>query len=136
MENLQQDFTTPEFADLLKKYGIEVDTPFVVLMWHEGHYKVALKDSDKGCLDFDGYKHWLEDFSDIKPAYPLTQVLRWLPEKIENEENFGYWLHLGQTLQGAYINEDVGYLANFQLIEALIAQGLTEGWLNKDNLNL
>lgn len=141
---MTQDFTTPEFADLLKEHGIEVDTPFVILMCHEGHYKVALKDStNKGCLDFDGCSYWIDDFSDVKPAYLLTQVLRWLPLEIETEYDFYYLnadVYAGLDLRWGY--ETLGEkgeqteLARCTSIEQLITQGLKEGWLNKDNLNL
>jgi hypothetical protein len=147
---MTQHFTTPEFAQVLKQHGIEIDTVFVILMFNDENYTVALKDNEGSCVDINGYKHWLADFSDVLPAYPLTQVLGWLPKTlIEHLKPSNTPSHRPDYLSYPMVSDmnegviKIGYRSEYygtkitpQPIEALITQGLTEGWLNKDNLNL
>jgi hypothetical protein len=139
---MKNNFTTPSFAKVLKEHGIEIESCFVILIWDSDNYSVAVKSNDGSCIDLIGYKHWLNDFSDILPAYPLTQVLGWLPQYLENEDGHPeWWLEVSSknygNLAANYKSEKTGYSKlNKADLEQLITQGLTEGWLTKDNLNL
>lgn len=135
---MTQHFTTPEFAQVLKQNGIDIDTPFYwqpeVNPSFSGYYLMATDDMDKeNTITLD----WLaiEPINDHHfSAYPLTQVLGWLPETVKAMDG-------GVGRRNVYYNDNAllycyTTICGWQSIEALIIQGLTEGWLNKDNLNL
>lgn len=140
--NLSQDFTTPQFADTLKEYGIEIDSIFY---WRgivdiTAGYKLCVepfeyinKEIAIGWLKQSVISDKVSLFNKI-PAYPLTQVLRWLP-MVRTEG------HIVWNLTVRYNKKDglgASYMAFNrkiklrQPIEELINQGLREGWLTKD----
>jgi hypothetical protein len=136
-------FTTPEFADLLKEHGIEIDTPFYwtgVVNITTG-YKLCVKPFEYinkeisiGWLPLDIVSNKIELLT-TKPAYLLSEVLTWLPDTATikaipcelqvMDAQSGKFRYNGRTH-----NESVqrGYLS----IEQLITQGLIEGWLTKE----
>jgi hypothetical protein len=125
---------------VLKEHGIEIDTPFYwqpeKFSQHEGYYLCAK----------DGFIHGLTcalDFTEatvtteVLPAYPLTEVLGWLPNVVTIKKipcnlepmdaKSGKYRYLGTT------HWDVEQ-TKFLSIEDLIIQGLTEGWLTKETI--
>jgi hypothetical protein len=84
---------------------------------------------------------------EVLPAYLLTEVLGWLPKAISMQGDY-YELILNFDTRGnltaSYYDDQMGSLYDGERgiyykadsIEALITQGLTEGWLTKDNLNV
>jgi hypothetical protein len=61
---------------------------------------------------------------------PETAIIKNIPCSLEAmDAKSGKYRYYGKT------HFDI-YQTKFLPIEALIIQGLTEGWLNKDNLNL
>ena len=140
---MTQHFTTPEFAEkLMYQFKIEIPSVF---RWQsvstnppfKGAYLVAidtLDDTIKATID------WMDtEFIGTAPAYPLIQVLGWLPKFYRTPIGSVCNREFKATKKGAVL---AGYSvwrksnAKFYPIEDLIIQGLTEGWLNKDNLNL
>jgi hypothetical protein len=137
---MTQHFTTPEFVRTLKQQGIEIDSCFVILMFDDENYTVALKDNEGSCVDINGYKHWLADFSDVLPAYPVTQVLGWLPESLIFKDvkcKYHTGIHKGVFYIGySGENEERKVDTILTTVELFFTDLLTEGWLNKDNLTL
>jgi hypothetical protein len=148
---MKNNFTTPSFAKVLKEHGIEIYSCFVTLMFDDENYTLALKSNEGSCIDINGYKHWLSDFSDVFPAYPLTEALGWLPKTLiehlkptntpsHRPDYLSYPITSdiddNNVLKIGYKSEYYGTKITPQNIEALILQGLTEGWLTKNNLNL
>lgn len=137
-------FTTPEFADLLKSHGIEIDTIFLhyngkVWASYLNHYHTyMLIATDMGGMI-------ISSNINAKPAYLLSEVLGWLPKSIivtlpyHGETNTVldclFDINNKQVLYG-YGREQMenGILWDIYPlpIEQLITQGLTEGWLTKE----
>ena len=124
-----KNFTTPEFTDLLKQHGIEIDTPFVVT--NDG--SILVQSEYKDFIDIcDGSVYTAENY---QPTYLLSVVLTWLPEEILN----GYYLY-GEVTNGiqfwGYADDNhrggLYWKIESKPIEQLITQGLTEGWLTKE----
>ena len=125
-------FTTPEFANLLKRFGIEIDTIFLhydnrVWASHLNHYDTyTLIATDTGSMV-------ISSNIEVKPVYLLSQVLGWLPFVIQYK-NRKYRLEVLNIGTGwkyyyhSYQKPPVGECG----IEQLITQGLTEGWLTKE----
>lgn len=135
-----QDFTTPQFADTLKEYGIEIDTPF---RWRpieenpivDGYYLDAIDNYDR-----DDYANvgWIdaETRDDIiRPAYPITRVLRWLPDTA-TIKNIPCNLEVMDAQSGRFRYNGRTHIESVQRgwlhMEQLITQGFTEGWLTKE----
>jgi hypothetical protein len=150
---MKNNFTTPSFAKVLKEHGIEIDTPFVYYQESDmdGHLSginyLGLKCS-QGIADVEtGEIPEREKAFAISPAYPLTEVLGWLPKGISMQGDF-YELTVKFDTRGnltaSYYDDQMGSLYDGERgiyykadsIKALITQGLTEGWLTKDNLNV
>jgi len=133
-------FTTPEFADLLKQHGIEIDTPFY------RYFDIVSPTVDRigidcqyGMLDINSrYMAEGQEVCQPKPAYLLSEVLTWLPQCLENSEQHPeWWLEVSSKNYGKlaanYNSETTGYSKlNKADIQQLITQGLTEGWLTKE----
>ena len=128
---MTNQFTTPEFADVLKQHGIEIDTIFVhydnrVWASHLNNYDVyTLIDTDTGSMV-------ISSNIEVKPCYLLSQVLGWLPFSVVINEldcEVEVWLY-GKRVSYDYKNQ-YGTFATGNP-EKLITQGLTEGWLNKE----
>ena len=128
---MTKHFTTPEFADLLNQHGIEVDTPFyyadgdLCLLHGEGHSSYFYIIGGNEC-------HAVEVWVDIKPAYLLSEVLTWLPEKLVILDNLHFRqlnFHNGQITVG-YIRH--GSYTTSGTIEKVVTELLTEGWLTKE----
>ena len=155
---MKNNFTTPSFAKMLKEHGIEIETPF---MWHypflantngyhlivsEGNYTSFDIDNDNVSMVILGF-YECESKVEVLPAYLLTEVLGWLPKAISMQGDY-YELILNFDTRGnltaSYYDDQMGSLYDGERgiyykadsIEALITQGLTEGWLTKDNLNV
>ena len=127
---MTQHFTTPEFVRTLKQHGIEIETPFGI-----DEFLDIFAISEYGdCISLIKRATYSSYGRYTSPAYPLTQVLGWLPRQVN-----GYGL-AGQIIDGqqwwGYIDPLQKWHIPLLPIEALIIQGLTEGWLTKDNLNL
>jgi hypothetical protein len=145
---MKNNFTTPAFAKVLKEHGIEIDTSF---MWHypflantngyhlivsEGNYTSFDIDNDNVSIVILGF-YECESKVEVLPAYPLTEVLGWLPNVVTIKKipcnlepmdaKSGKYRYLGTT------HWDVEQ-TKFLSIEALITQGLTEGWLTKETI--
>lgn len=116
-------FTTPEFADVLKQHGIEIDTPFYIV---EGEIFLKRSDFRYICI-YSGFEFPAKD---PKPAYLLSQVLGWLPECVKaydggiGRRNVYY---NGKELLCCYTT-----ISAWKSIEQLITKGLAEGWLTKE----
>jgi hypothetical protein len=138
---MKNNFTTPSFAKVLKEHGIKIDTPFYRHSEVEGIF-VSKGEPVSGYdtfINIETKDRFGFHESQISPAYPLTEVLGWLPETIICEGK----LH---QIDFDTVNLTVGY-ARAKLLEMvwaiepknisdIIIQGLTEGWLTKDNLNV
>ena len=124
-------FTTPEFADLLKQYGIEIATPFGI----DKHLDILAIGYEGNCIsliDKSGYSSY-EKYT--KPAYLLSEVLTWLPDTViikgidctleVIDAQIGKFRYNGRTYSESVQR---GWLP----IEQLITQGITEGWLTKE----
>ena len=132
-----KNFTTPEFADLLKQHGIEIDTPFY------RYFDIVSPTVDRigidcqyGMLDINSrYIAEGQEVCEPKPAYLLSEVLTWLPEKI-GIGKLKYKLSIDLKKMMIWYSKN-GYIGAMWLcepmpIEQLITQGLTEGWLTKE----
>lgn len=151
---MTQHFTTPEFSQVLKQHGIDTETSFC-------YYQECNGDGQLQGFDYLGLKSAIgivdvqtgeiierEKAFEVSPTYPLTQVLGWLPNEIyQYETHNGFELEMWQFNQQYHYgyrdeeqtpmyNQNTGTRAFKTSIEDLIIQGLTEGWINKDNLNL
>ena len=88
---------------------------------------------------------------EVLPAYLLTEVLGWLPKTLiehikptntpsHRPDYLSYPITSdiddNNVLKIGYKSEYYGTKITPMPIEALIVQGLTEGWLTKDNLNV
>lgn len=143
---MTQHFTTPEFAQVLKQHGIEIDTPFGI----DKHKDIFAISEHGDCISLIDGATYSSYRGYTYPAYPLTQVLGWLPKTlIEHLKPTNTPSHRPDYLSYPMVSDmnegviKIGYKSEYygtQItplpIEALIIQGLTEGWLNKDNLNL
>ena len=134
---MTKHFTTPEFTDLLKQYGIEIATPFY------RYFDIVSPTVDRigidcqyGMLDINSrYIAEGQEVCEPKPAYLLSEALTWLPEEILN----GYYLY-GEVTNGiqfwGYADDNhrggLYWKIESKPIEQLITQGLTEGWLTKE----
>ena len=135
---MTQQFTTPEFSQVLKQHGIEIDTVFVHYdnrVW-ASHLMI---DNCYNLIATDTGSIIISSNIEVIRAYPLTQVLGWLPKEILF--NYTIWgkiesINMGKIGACYYSPQKKKYLSFFMPIEALIIQGLTEGWLNKDNITL
>lgn len=154
---MKNNFTTPSFAKVLKEHGIEIDTPFVYYQESDmdGHLSginyLGLKCS-QGIADVEtGEIPEREKVFAVSPAYPFTEVLGWLPKTlIEHLKPTNTPSHRPDYLSYPITSDiddnnvlKIGYKSEYygtkiipMPIEAVITQGLTEGWLTKDNLNL
>lgn len=147
---IQQDFTSAPFSDLLKQHGIEIDTPFYNCLisygvqlgngeWSDEWDLLICLKAKNGYVNLqDGILVLDKRIEDVRPAYPLTQVLRWLPFSV-NYQKQSATLSLIVDHDGVRVNYRIGEYAIYNKylpIEQLFTQGLKEGWLNKDNLNL
>lgn len=142
-------FTTPEFADLLKQHGIEIDTPFY------RYFDIVSPTVDRigidcqyGMLDINSrYIAEGQEVCEPKPAYLLSEVLTWLPETLiehlkptntpsHRPDYLSYPIfsdiNEGNVLIIGYKSEYYGLKITPLPIEQLITQGLTEGWLTKE----
>ena len=136
---MTQHFTTPEFAQVIKQHGIDIDTSY---RWNFTASAIRLQVIELNSFNWVTIdQHYSDEiYHDFySPAYPLTEVLGWLPETIICEGK----LH---QIDFDTVNLTVGY-ARAKLLEMvwaiepknisdIIIQGLTEGWLTKDNLNV
>jgi len=136
---MTKNFTTPAFAKVLKEHGIEIDSRY---RWNLNASAIRLQVIELNSFNWVTIdQHYSDEiYHDFySPAYPLTEVLRWLPETIICEGK----LH---QIDFDTVNLTVGY-ARAKLLEMvwaiepknisdIITQGLTEGWLTKDNLNV
>jgi hypothetical protein len=155
---MTKNFTTPAFAKVLKEHGIEIDTPYThqdgnvyAYCLFQGYYEMVnvTVDHTKATKNLHVYaaKHEIV----ILPAYPLTEVLGWLPKTLiehlkptntpsHRPDYLSYPITSdiddNNVLKIGYKSEYYGTKITPMPIEALITQGLTEGWLTKDNLNL
>lgn len=137
-----QDFTTPQFASTLNKQGIEINSPFV---WCNvnGKQLLGIVVGNEFIELQTGDRHELDSKSDLVAAYPLTQVLRWLPkhltsnnylhsltgERIDGNQWWGYGRQDPNTVSGTIA---IICFVPLSPIEDLVTQGLHEGWLTKD----
>lgn len=141
---MTEHFTSPALADTLARFGIVKETPFY---WQPetnssfaGHYLCATDSMDKeASITLD----WLDvnpTGIDNKPAYLLTEVLKWLPETVKLED-LEYDLHQfydyenGLTVNYHHFSpqDDMQYISNMNFSpEEAIIKGLTEGWLTKE----
>jgi hypothetical protein len=138
---MKNNFTTPAFAKMLKEHGIEIDTPFfhAAAQVSKTIY-IGTKTDNK--FRIDAFYPKVEKGVIVNPnlslpAYPLTEVLGWLPETIICEGKF-------YQIDFDTVNLTVGY-ARAKLLEMvwaiepknisdIITQGLTEGWLTKETI--
>jgi len=146
---MTNNFTTPEFAKVLKEHGIEIDTPFY---WkpekgsrHEGYYLCA-KDGFTYGLTCALLSVEVNITTDISPAYPLTEVLGWLPKGLHGHDGYYYQLELfisiEGTLGGTYSDSDMGTMFHYETqtrveadsLEKLFELLLTEGWITKETI--
>jgi hypothetical protein len=137
-------FTSPEFADLLKQHGIEIDTPFYSFLlkvendlskYHIGMFSPAIG----YYIATIGWTYNEDCIGQVKPAYLLSEVLTWLPDTVYAKNNFPWKIKLaicdGNLAAGYFDYVNGNFLGNYQKvkpIEQLITQGLTEGWLTKE----
>ena len=122
-------FTTPEFADLLKQHGIEIDTPF---LFFENDLFIKRSDNRVVSVMF-GYEDFIGE-DDYQPAYLLSEVLTWLPFSITYQKQSATLVSIVDH-DGVRVNYRIGEYAIYNKhlpIEQLITQGLTEGWLTKE----
>lgn len=133
---MRNQFTTPEFADVLKRHGIEIDTQFY---WENNGnglrlMAIACDSPYTICIgEFDPTSH--PEFAG-KPAYLISQVLGWLPQTVTDLDGR---FELVMKPNGLAAYESTGgdgckYKYSFFNIniEQLVTQGLTEGWLSKE----
>jgi hypothetical protein len=141
---MTQHFTTREFAQVLKQHGIDIYTMFTYAHKKSTdhlHFGVYCDYTFIDLVNDEIYDS--HEFTNYFSAYHLTQVLGWLPNVTRihgtNREILSE-VHNGVALFGYgdidEYNGSVKWYIDSLPIEALIIQGLTEGWLNKDNLNL
>jgi hypothetical protein len=146
-----KNFTTPAFAKGLKEHGIEIDTQFYWENNGNGLRLMAIACDSPYIICIGEFDPTLYGSFVGKPAYPLTEVLGWLPKTlIEHLKPTNIPSHRpdylsypmvsdideGNVLKIGYKSEYYGTKITPMPIEALIIQGLTEGWLTKDNLNI
>jgi hypothetical protein len=145
---MTKNFTTPEFAKVLKEHGIEIDTPYThqdgnvyAYCLFQGYYEMVnvTVDHTKATKTLHVYaaKHEIV----IYPTYPLTEVLGWLPKTVTYKDrtcdivpslwNWAIELGLGQIEEYTFV---LKYYLDEMPIEQLITQGLTEGWLTKETI--
>lgn len=132
---MTKNFTSPEFAKVLNKHGIEIDTQF---FWFNDKVELQLRalsieNSWNVVIATAPYNNseWVS-----LPAYPLTEVLGWLPKRITitNEDYSNSYCVLTN-----YMFYKFQYKCQYGTIvsgtaEALITEGLTEGWLTKETI--
>ena len=131
---MKNNFTTPEFADTLAKHGIVVDTPY------NHYFDIAFSpfvsrigiDCDYGMLDIET-RHMTEgqNVHNAKPAYPLTEVLRWLPSQINSNSGLFLSIHTKPEIK---IKACYSSITTWLNIEDLITQGFEQGWLDKKTI--
>jgi hypothetical protein len=138
---MKNNFTTPAFAKVLKEHGIEIDTPFYwgTLMFYQETELFVKSGSYKTVQSISGNRYPKEALYDISQAYPLTEVLGWLPKTVTYKGstwdimptlwNGAIELGLGQVEEDTFV---LKYYLDEMPIEVLITQGLTEGWLTKE----
>jgi hypothetical protein len=139
---MKKNFTTPAFAKVLKEHGIEIDSCFYSFLlkgeedftnYHVGMYFAALG----RFVATTQLTYNEDDVKQVFPAYPLTEVLGWLPETIICEGKI-------HQIDFDTVNLTVGY-ARAKLLEMvwaiepinisdIITQGLTEGWITKETI--
>lgn len=144
---MTQHFTSPEFAQLLKEHGIGKETPFVWANVNGNTLLGTIVGSEFVELT-SGDRYELDAQSEPVSAYMILEVLGWLPFMLIDTKRKSWWLspdYNGEVITYAYqtsiIPSGEAYtitenFCEFQPIEDLLAQGLTEGWLTKENLNL
>jgi hypothetical protein len=154
---MKNNFTTPAFAKVLKEHGIEIDSCFCYIDGYKGIWAYKITGNRLWAFDIEGEMGYRDTQltpkvkEQISPAYPLTEVLGWLPETlIEHIKPTNIPSHRpdylsypitsdiddNNVLKIGYKSEYYGTKITPMPIEALITQGLTEGWLTKDNLNV
>jgi hypothetical protein len=150
---MKNNFTTPAFAKVLKEHGIDYKSPFKHYHDYETpNVKRIGIDCVYGMVDIK--THEVTEGQNVckdLPAYPLTEVLGWLPKTIiEHVKPTNILSHRpdylsypitsdiddNNVLKIGYKSEYFGTKITPMPIETLITKGLTEGWLTKDNLNL
>lgn len=138
---MTNQFTTPQFGNVLKQHGIEIDTQFC-------YYQECNGDGQLEGFDYLGLKSAIgivdiqtggiienEKSFEISRAYLLPQVLGWLPKFYRTPIGSQCNREFKVTKNGVVL---AGYSvwrssnAKFYPIEQLIIQGLTEGWLTKE----
>lgn len=133
-------FTTPEFADLLKRHGIEIPTVFAHTKIGNSYGFILGLNGNWFFTDLADLSFYDSDYmKETHPAYLLSQVLGWLPSYIEAMSIGRGKLKLTPQLRTfrkdrdlvwCYQN-DIEIVGNLP-IEQLITQGLTDGWLTKE----
>jgi hypothetical protein len=137
---MKNNFTTPAFGKVLKAHGIEIDSRY---RWNLNASAIRLQVIELNSFNWVTIdQHYSDEiYHDFySPAYPLTEVLGWLPQYIKNEERHPeWWLEVSSknngNLAANYKSEKTGYSKlNKADLEQLITQGLTEGWLTKGSI--
>ena len=140
---MTQYFTTPQFADLLKEHGIEIETPFNLFILKgdndADNYGIGLfDDNTKRYIDIYGYNHTDSDVEQIKPAYLLQQVLGWLPEYVNYD---GKKFKIIPTIENKVVSAncfgvDGKKFLHFTMpIEQLFTKLLQDAIINKQTIN-
>jgi hypothetical protein len=142
---MKNNFTTPAFAKTLKEHGIVIDTQFYWENNGNGLRLMAIACDSPYIICIGEFDPTLYGSFVCEPAYPLTEVLGWLPKHvnaiIDGHHYNGMDLcceHKNGKLQCGYVMQYEYQCTSWPMgsmpIEDLIIQGLTEGWLTKETI--
>lgn len=139
---LQKYYTSPAFAETLKKHGINIETIFGYSLAHKRIVVI-----ERGLYHCPVSNCYYQP-EDVAPVYLLQQVIDWLPKEIEDPTRYEpHFLTPYLTEQGGmglsyehFQSHAVLYDQNLKVhydansIEGLVTFGLEKGWLEPETI--